>query len=110
EQEISRPLKITMYRLLQEALTNIVKHSQASLVTISLVKKQKRIELSIRDNGKGFALDTTNYRDASVRGLGLTNMNERTILSGGVFRIESEPGAGTLIKASWPLESLQQND
>jgi signal transduction histidine kinase len=67
-----------------------------------LKKATDRIELAIRDNGKGFDLEGTLLVDGSRKGLGLTSMRERTELSGGCFEIESTPGKGTTIKALWP--------
>lgn len=97
ENEIPVSLKIVLYRILQEALNNIAKHSQANRATIALGERDKRIELTIEDNGTGF--DLKNMR----KGLGLTSMRERAELSGGTFMIESVLGKGTTIRASWPL-------
>ena len=97
ENEVPDSLKIALFRVMQEAMNNIAKHSKADRVRLSLRKIEDRIELSIEDNGVGFDLE--NYR----KGLGLTSMRERTELSGGSFAIESTPGKGTVIKASWPI-------
>jgi PAS domain S-box-containing protein len=97
ENEIPDPLKTVLFRVMQEAMNNIAKHSQATLVHLSLRKKEGTIELSIEDNGSGF-----NSRNIK-QGLGLTSMIERTELSGGTFEVESIVGEGTTIKASWPL-------
>ena len=90
-------LKAVIFRILQEALNNIAKHSKASLVSLSLKKKDDRVELKIEDNGTGFDLESIK------KGLGLGSMRERAELSGGSFDIESVKGKGTLIRASWPL-------
>ena len=92
-----------IYRLTQEALNNIAKHSQADLVRLSLKKEGAQIELVIKDNGMGFDLEEILSSERSKRGLGLSSMRERTELSGGKFMIESTPGKGTTIRASWPL-------
>jgi PAS domain S-box-containing protein len=97
EKDVPDSLKIVLYRIIQEALNNIAKHSKANLVHLSLAKVDGKIELMIGDNGRGFDLE--NYR----KGLGLTSMRERTELSGGSFTIESTQQAGTMIRASWPL-------
>jgi signal transduction histidine kinase len=78
-------------------MNNIAKHSKADLVHLTLRKAADKIQLAIEDNGPGFNLE--NIR----QGLGLTSMRERTKLSGGSLEIESIPGKGTTIKASWPL-------
>jgi signal transduction histidine kinase len=95
------PLKAVIYRILQEAMNNIAKHSKATLVSISLMrKKDDRIELVIEDNGIGFAMESIK------KGLGLGSMRERAELSGGSFDNESVKGRGTVIRASWPIEQL----
>jgi PAS domain S-box-containing protein len=103
ENEVSVPLKVVLYRLTQEAMNNIAKHSQADLVRLSLRKQEAQIEWVIEDNGMGFDLEKILSSEGSKRGLGLSSMRERTELSGGKFMIESTQGKGTTIRASWPL-------
>ena len=91
------PLKSVIYRILQEALNNIAKHSKANLVSISLKEKDDRIELVIEDNGIGFDMESVK------NGFGLGSMRERAEFSVGSFDIESVGGKGTVIRASWPL-------
>jgi signal transduction histidine kinase len=102
ECEIPDSLKLVIYRVLQEALNNIAKHSKASLVRLSLEKRNGTIELAIRDNGTGFILEEAFSRTRPCRGLGLGSMRHRTELSGGTLRIETGTGAGTVIRAFWP--------
>jgi PAS domain S-box-containing protein len=97
EQEVPESLKTPIFRIVQEAMNNIAKHTRANAVRLDLQRGDGRIELAIRDNGQGFDLDTAR------RGLGLSTMRERTQLSGGVFDLESAPGKGTRIRVSWPL-------
>ncbi len=101
EDQIPEPLKIVIFRILQEALNNVTKYSRATLVDIGLVKKGGRLELSIRDNGAGFELGTVLADNNYDRGLGLSGMRERTELSGGRFHMESIKCKGTSIFASW---------
>jgi PAS domain S-box-containing protein len=103
ESEVSIPLRTVIYRLTQEALNNIAKHSKADLIHLSLRKKGDKIELVIKDNGMGFDLEDILSSERSRRGLGLDSMRERTELSGGTFVIETTLGAGTMIRASWPV-------
>ncbi len=103
EDEIPQTLKITLYRILQEAFNNIVKHSEARHVNLSLAKKRKHIDFIIKDNGKGFNLEKVLSLENVQRGIGLSSMSERTKLSGGEFFLESIPGKGTTIRATWPL-------
>jgi signal transduction histidine kinase len=97
ENEIPDFLKTVIYRISQEALNNIAKHGNACQVVFSLRKENRRIELTIRDNGHGVDLDHVR------RGLGLSTMRERAEFSGGEFDIESVVGEGTTIRVSWPI-------
>jgi signal transduction histidine kinase len=97
ENEIPESLKTALFRILQEAMNNVAKHSKANLIRLILKKAEGKIALSVEDNGEGFDLEKIK------QGLGLTSMRERTELSGGVFEVESTPGTGTTIKASWGL-------
>ena len=106
EGDIPEPLKIVIYRVTQEAMTNIAKHSKADLVRFSLRKLDNRLELGLHDNGRGFSLEEINSLRAAGKGLGLTSMRERAELSGGSLNIESTQGEGTNIMASWPLYEI----
>lgn len=104
EQEVPAPLKITLYRIIQEATSNIVKHAVADRARVSLYRADDALHLLIQDNGRGFDPASVVYREGECRGLGLVSMKERVALSGGSYRLESSPGFGTTIQASWPLE------
>ncbi len=97
ENEVPNPLKIVIYRVMQEALNNAVQHSGSGVVFPSLIKNGGFMELTIKDQGSGFDLES------SRRGLGLTSMKERVELSSGVFAIETTKGKGTVVRATWPL-------
>jgi signal transduction histidine kinase len=103
EGDIPDPLKIVIFRVTQEAMNNIAKHSKADLVRFSLRKQDGSLELGLQDNGRGFSLEEIHSRRAAVKGLGLTSMKERAELSGGSLDIESAQGKGTNIRAFWPL-------
>jgi PAS domain S-box-containing protein len=103
EAEVTQLLKVVMFRVIQEAMNNIAKHSQASLVHLSLRKSDGRLDLGVKDNGRGFVPEMALGMESSKRGLGLTSMRERVELSGGSFSIESRQGAGTVLRASWPV-------
>jgi signal transduction histidine kinase len=109
EDEVAAPLKTVIYRIFQEALNNIAKHSKADHVHLSLRKTDGMVELIIRDNGQGFVLEEAQSVVSSRRGLGLTSMRERAELSGGSLKIESVKGAGTVICAKWPLNDPESN-
>lgn len=102
EKDVPDSLKIVVFRILQEALNNAVKHSEADHVTLSVKKRDGDIELKINDNGVGFDVGNVVSEKQLRRGLGLVGMRERTELSGGSFAIESTPGEGSTIRASWP--------
>jgi signal transduction histidine kinase len=106
EDKIPEPLKIVIFRILQEALNNVTKYSRATRVDIRLVKKDGRLEFSIKDNGAGFELETVLADNNCNRGLGLSGMRERTELSGGQFKMESIKGKGTSIFASWSCNNV----
>lgn len=101
EDEIPERLKMNIFRIAQEALNNIAKHSRAEWVDVMLTKDEKGIALVVSDDGVGMDLELV-VRTSGVRNLGLTSMRERAELTGGNFRIESTPGQGTTINASWP--------
>jgi PAS domain S-box-containing protein len=104
EEEIPEILKIAIFRVLQEALNNVAKHSEAELVNLSLVKRDGEIELIIDDNGIGFDLNKILLKGNESNGVGIASMRERTELSGGRYNLESVPGEGTVIRCSWPAE------
>ena len=97
-------MKIVIFRIMQESLNNIAKYSKADRVTLSFVKSDSSIELSIEDNGAGFDLGSVVSTESHKRGLGLTSMQERTELAGGRMCIVSNLGVGTTIRASWPAQ------
>ena len=97
EDEVPDSLKTPIFRISQEAMNNIAKYSQASLVNLSLQKEDGKIQLTIQDNGQGFDLDTVR------KGLGLSTMRERAQLSGGSFSLESAKGKGTIVLVSWAV-------
>ena len=103
EDTIFESLKMMIYRISQEALNNIAKHSKASFVDFALRKAGRNIELAIRDNGQGFDVEKKLSVKTS-RGLGLVSMRERAEFSGGSLTVESAKGRGTVIRASWPIE------
>ena len=89
-------METALYRLVQEALTNVVKHSRASHVSISLVRKAKSVSAVIEDDGIGFT-------EPSGERLGLIGMRERVGLLDGRLEVESRSGHGTTIVAEVPL-------
>ncbi len=103
ENQIPEPLKIVIFRILQESLNNIAKYSKAEFVNLALIKTSGAIDFAIEDNGIGFDVDEILSRANCDRGLGLTSMTERALLAGGNLTIQSIPGEGTTIRGSWSI-------
>lgn len=97
---LSQELNTTLYRIVQESLTNIHKHADATMVTVGLQQHAGQIYLSIADNGKGFdpAQNTT--------GFGLQGMRERVAAAGGQFAIYSKSENGCRISVSLPSQNI----
>ncbi|HEX2173231.1 MAG TPA: GAF domain-containing sensor histidine kinase [Dehalococcoidia bacterium] len=91
-----------LFRIAQEALTNVRRHARASEVDIVLRADAARISLAIRDNGRGFAVDAGRRARAGSGHHGIVGMRERAKLLGGRLRIESRPGGGTTVRAVAP--------
>jgi two-component system sensor histidine kinase UhpB len=102
---LSSEQAIAVYRIVQEALTNILKHADARRAWVKLTQQAGQLTIQIRDDGRGFkplALERGRKQDADGRGLGLFGMEERAHLAGGRVRVESEPGQGTTVLVTIP--------
>jgi signal transduction histidine kinase len=101
-ERISREVEIALYRIVQEALTNVAKHAHASRVDVLLESRDGATILVIEDDGVGFESDNTN-----ARGIGLLGMRERAALIGADFELESAAGQGTsiFVRCQLPSES-----
>ena len=104
ETSVPASLKTVIYRILQEAMNNVAKHSSAAVVWVCLRRFSGRIELAIEDNGCGFNLQE--LPSGRLRGLGLASMQERTKMSGGDLCIRSAERVGTIVCATWPVGEL----
>jgi len=96
-------IETTLYRVVQESLTNILKHAQAKAVSVILEQRDNNVSLIIEDDGQGF--DVPNVWGAPLKdgGLGLLGMRERVMLAGGSLTVESTPGVGTTIFVRFAL-------
>ncbi len=94
---------ITLYRFLQEALTNVARHADATKIDVQLRMDETAVTLSVTDNGQGFELSPSHLSTTHSSGIGLAGMQERLQLLGGQFRITSNPGQGTSLTATIPL-------
>ncbi|MGA2184256.1 MAG: chemotaxis protein CheB [Bryobacteraceae bacterium] len=99
--DVPRPVAVALYRVTQEALRNVSRHSGAHDAAVELIGSESWIELAVRDSGIGF--DRTEART----GLGLTSMEERARLISGTFEVLSRPGAGTEIRVRAPIPATQ---
>lgn len=106
EEEVPDPLKTIIFRVLQEAMNNVAKHSKADIVRLYIGKTDTRVNLVIEDNGHGFDMAGLLSMSPSEKGFGITGMKERTELSGGTFGIESEKGR-TVVRASWAYKHIR---
>ena len=103
-ESISKDMRLTIYRLVQESLRNALRHSGADEVELRLKRTEDAVVLTVRDNGRGFDRSGPNWRG----GLGVASMEERVRLMGGRFEITSNPGAGARIEARLPLETVDE--
>ncbi len=95
--------QINVYRIVQEALSNVRRHAQASHVSVKLVASHPSVFLRVEDNGKGFASETGSGEQLRERHMGLWSMGERARILGGTLRVRSVPGRGTRIVVEIPL-------
>ena len=93
----------TLYRVIQESLTNVIKHADAGTVRLDLTEADGSLALSVRDDGSGF--DTTHVG----AGFGLLGMQDRVGLVGGRFSVESVSGGGTTVRAELPAQRVGGN-
>jgi two-component system sensor histidine kinase UhpB len=103
ETGVSPELAIACFRIVQEALTNVLRHAAARRVSIEFRQSKNKLEVVVRDDGVGFDVAPT-QEQATLRGsLGLLGMAERVQLLGGTLQVKSKLGAGTRVRASFPL-------
>ena len=98
--ELPDAYNIALYRTLQEALTNVVKHAQASQVWVELSREDETVNLTVQDNGIGMDEETS-----TSNGIGLAGLRERITVVGGTLNISSAPKRGTILSAQFPLEN-----
>jgi PAS domain S-box-containing protein len=106
-ERLSSDCRTALYRVTQEALTNVARHAHASRVDISIKKTPRAVVLTIRDNGQSFPVEPVLHAKGK-KPLGLIGMRERVEMLGGKFSVESTPGHGTAIRAQIPLTNGQR--
>jgi len=97
EEMISHELKISIYRIIQEQLSNILKYAEATRIDVSIHQQDKRLCIQVKDNGKGF--DPCQKRT----GIGITNMISRVNVFGGKIQIDAAPGEGCILSVQFCL-------
>jgi signal transduction histidine kinase len=102
ECRLARDTETAIYRIVQEALSNAVKHAGAQTVTLRVNQLPDRVQVAVEDNGRGFDPD-----DAQA-GFGLTGMRERALLAGGRLWVTSAEGGPTRVAAVLPLPARGQ--
>lgn len=103
-------LETAAFRIVQEALTNVARHSQAEEATVRIWADEHTLTIQVEDKGKGFDSETV---FATSQSSGLSGMRDRALLLGGHFTVDSFPGSGTRLTAEWNLEddlALNRND
>ena len=104
--KLNENIEIALYRIVQESITNVFKHSHASLVKVNLVLTAKKVQLIIKDDGKGF--DVQEYkRQYDISKMGLRGIKERVDIFSGTFNIVSAPESGTELNIVLPLTDLK---
>ncbi len=104
---LSKSVSLSIYRVLQQALTNVDRHAGANNVFVFLGQNEEYIELTVEDDGKGFSVENLRSTEAKEKGLGLTIMEERARMLGGIFEIRSEEGTGTRLVLKIPVEKQE---
>ncbi len=102
-------MELNLYRIIQEALGNIEKHSRASRVSLRLGREASQIRAVIRDNGRGFDPQAPHSKKGKPSGMGLVDMRERAAFVGGRWQLRSAPGTGTEIVVEMPLKSVDNS-
>lgn len=99
--DVPKPLQVVIYRIVQEAINNMHKHSDATSATISLRRDDDVLQLVIEDNGNGFDQQAVLNKSGPFKGMGLTSMRDRVRASCGKFTLQTEVGRGTRIVCEW---------
>ncbi len=114
ERKLPSIMSVTLYRIVQEAISNILQHASAKKAVVLLTYLDTRIDLSVEDNGKGFHMNQVSEqsKESDFCGFGLSTMQERTKLLKGTFYIDSVLGKGTKIYISVPVRYIggDEND
>ena len=95
-------VEVILYRVVQEALTNVIRHANANRASVVLLRHNSEITLLVEDDGKGF--DAQSAFQGDIASLGLMGMRERVALVGGDLTIDSQPGKGAVVRVRIPID------
>src|SRR5215204_1809293 len=109
DERLPPELETTLFRVAQEALTNVRKHARAAAVHVVLDRSGKAVRLMVRDEGRGFRPDEATKSNGPGERVGLSGMRERLSLLGGRFDLQSEPGSGTTVTAEVDLPTKRED-
>jgi PAS domain S-box-containing protein len=109
DERLPPEVETTLFRVAQEALTNIRKHARAAAVHVVLDRSGKAVRLMVRDEGRGFRSDEATRNNGPGERVGLSGMRERLSLLGGRFELQSEPGSGTTVTAEVELPTERED-
>jgi signal transduction histidine kinase len=109
DERLPTELETTLFRVAQEALTNVRKHARASRAHVALERSAETVRLLVRDEGRGFRPGDTFNEGGPGERVGLSGMRERISLLGGRFEIHSEPGSGTSVVAEVELSDMEED-
>jgi two-component system sensor histidine kinase UhpB len=98
-------VEIVAFRVVQEAVTNVVRHAAAKKAVVTVERRDGCLRLTVEDDGRGFDVAASMEVSATGRALGLLGMQERVLMLEGQLAIDSEPGAGTIVRATLPMEA-----
>ena len=103
EQRLEPNLEMAVFRIVQEAVNNSIKHARASLIEVILEYARQQISVSVRDDGVGFDTAAVQEKLKSGKHFGLLNMQSRAKVLGGTLQFQSEPGRGARLRVTIPL-------
>jgi signal transduction histidine kinase len=101
EQRLAPEAEVCIYRIVQEALTNVARHSGARQATVTLARSTDHLQMLVEDDGRGVGVQARHARPA--HGLGVIGMRERAQALGGTFALDTRPGGGTRVTARIPV-------
>lgn len=110
QRRLAPEIETALFRITQEAITNVAKHAEATQVDIDLTWQPDELVVTVEDNGRGFDPEAVMDRGDEMRGMGLLGMQERATLLSGTLHISSQPDAGTRVVARLPTRERRKTD